>query len=141
MILSRIVKANKYIQVTFVGDTDQAIYGGLGGVAKTSKELQKEFGVEFIEKRFDGCYRTTQRIIDYYCNFQLIPSQIFAVSDIKDEKGCLVYNDSITSVELYEKIAQIVNDQIISGVPEKEICIIAPQWWLLFPVAKFETNK
>ena len=39
-----------------------------------------------------------QRIIDYYCNFQLIPSQIFAVSDIKDEKGCLVYNDSITSV-------------------------------------------
>lgn len=136
MILSWIVKANKYIQVTFVGDTDQAIYGGLGGVAKTSKELQKEFGVEFIEKRFDGCYRTTQRIIDYYCNFQLIPSQIFAVSDIKDEKGCLVYNDSITSVELYEKIAQIVNNQIISGVPEKEICIIAPQWWLLFPVAR-----
>ena len=95
MILSQIVKADKSIQVTFVGDTDQAIYGGLGGVAKTSKELEEEFGVEFIEKKLAGCYRTTQRIIDYYCNFQLESSPIYAVSDLKDEKGCLVYNDSI----------------------------------------------
>lgn len=48
-ILSSIVKCNKNIQVTFVGDTDQAIYGGLGGVAKTCDELQKEFGVKFQE--------------------------------------------------------------------------------------------
>ena len=136
MILSQIVKADKSIQVTFVGDTDQAIYGGLGGVAKTSKELQDEFGVEFIEKKLAGCYRTTQRIIDYYCHFQLESSPIYAVSDIKDEKGCLVYNDSITSIALYEEIAKIVNDEISNGVPEKEICILAPQWWLLFPLTK-----
>jgi DNA helicase II / ATP-dependent DNA helicase PcrA len=135
-ILSQIVKADKSIQVTFVGDTDQAIYGGLGGVAKTSKELQEEFGVEFIEKNLDGCYRTTQRIIDYYCNFQLKTSPIYAVSDIKDEKGCLVYNDSITNIALYEEIAKIVNNEILSGVPEKEICIVAPRWWLLFPLTK-----
>lgn len=136
MILSQIVKADKSIQVTFVGDTDQAIYGGLGGVAKTSKELQDEFGVDFIEKKLAGCYRTTQRIIDYYCHFQLESSPIYAVSDIKDEKGCLVYNDSITSIALYEEIAKIVNDEISNGVPEKEICILAPQWWLLFPLTK-----
>lgn len=136
MILSQIVKADKSIQVTFVGDTDQAIYGGLGGVAKTSKELEEEFGVEFIEKKLAGCYRTTQRIIDYYCNFQLESSPIYAVSDIKDEKGCLVYNDSIASIALYEEIAKIVNNEISNGVPEKEICIIAPQWWLLFPLTK-----
>lgn len=136
MILSQIVKADKSIQVTFVGDTDQAIYGGLGGVAKTSKELEEEFGVEFIEKKLAGCYRTTQRIIDYYCNFQLESSPIYAVSDIKDEKGCLVYNDSITSIVLYEEIAKIVNNEISNGVSEKEICIIAPQWWLLFPLTK-----
>lgn len=136
MILSQIVKADKSIQVTFVGDTDQAIYGELGGVAKSSKELQEEFGVEFIEKNLDGCYRTTQRIIDYYCNFQLNSSPIYAVSDIKDEKGCLVYNDSISNIALYEEIAKIVNNEILNGVPENEICIIAPQWWLLFPLTK-----
>ena len=48
----------------------------------------------------------------------------------------MVYNDSITSIALYEEIAKIVNNEISSGVPEKEICIIAPQWWLLFPLTK-----
>ena len=48
----------------------------------------------------------------------------------------MVYNDSITSIALYEEIAKIVNDEISNGVPEKEICILAPQWWLLFPLTK-----
>lgn len=84
-ILSSVVMADKKIQVTFVGDTDQAIYGGLGGVAKTCDELQKEFGIKFQERELDGCYRSTQRIVDYYSNFQLKSMMIQAVSDIKDE--------------------------------------------------------
>lgn len=135
-ILSSIVKCNKNIQVTFVGDTDQAIYGGLGGVAKTCDELQKEFGVKFQEKRLDGCYRTTQRIVDYYSNFQLQSAKIYAVSDIKYEKGCLVYDNTISKSELFEKIAYIVKEELSRGIPDNEICIIAPQWWLLFPLSK-----
>ena len=94
-ILSSIVRADKKIQVTFVGDTDQAIYGGLGGVAKTCDELQKEFGVKFLERKLDGCYRSTQRIVDYYSYFQLKGMKIQAVSDIKDEIGCLIYDNTI----------------------------------------------
>lgn len=135
-ILSSIVKCNKNIQVTFVGDTDQAIYGGLGGVAKTCDELQKEFGVKFQEKRLDGCYRTMQRIVDYYSNFQLQSAKIYAVSDIKDEKGCLVYDNTISKSELFEKIAYIVKEELSRGIPDNEICIIAPQWCLLFPLSK-----
>lgn len=135
-ILSSIVKCNKNIQVTFVGDTDQAIYGGLGGVAKTCDELQKEFGVKFQEKRLDGCYRTTQRIVDYYSNFQLQSAKIYAVSDIKDEKGCLVYDNTIGKSELFEKIAYTVKEELSRGIPDNEICIIAPQWCLLFPLSK-----
>lgn len=135
-ILSSIVKSNKNIQVTFVGDTDQAIYGGLGGVAKNCDELQEEFGVNFQEKRLDGCYRTTQRLVDYYSNFQSKSMKIYASSDIKDENGILVYNNTIAKSDLYEKIAYIVKKELSRGVPDKEICIIAPQWWLLFPLSK-----
>lgn len=135
-ILSRFVMADKKIQVTFVGDTDQAIYGGLGGVAKNCDELQKEFGIKFQERRLDGCYRTTQRIVDYYSNFQLKSMKIQAVSDIRDEMGCLVYDNTISKSELFEKIACIVKDELSQGIPDKEICIIAPQWWLLFPLSK-----
>ena len=135
-ILSSIVRADKKIQVTFVGDTDQAIYGGLGGVAKTCDELQKEFGIKFIERKLDGCYRSTQRIVDYYSYFQLKGMKIQAVSDIKDEIGCLIYDNTINKSELFEKIACIVKDELSKGIPETEICIIAPQWWLLFPLSK-----
>lgn len=135
-ILSSIVMADKKIQVTFVGDTDQAIYGGLGGVAKTCDELQKEFGVKFLERKLDGCYRSTQRIVDYYSYFQLKGMKIQAVSDIKDEIGCLIYDNTINKSELFEKIACIVKDELSKGIPETEICIIAPQWWLLFPLSK-----
>ncbi len=135
-ILSSIVMADKKIQVTFVGDTDQAIYGGLGGVAKTCDELQKEFGIKFQERELDGCYRTTQRIVDYYSNFQLKNMKIQAVSDIRDEMGCLVYDNTISKSELFEKIAYIVKDELSKGIRDNEICIIAPQWWLLFPLSK-----
>ena len=135
-ILSSIVKADKKIQVTFVGDTDQAIYGGLGGVAKTYDELQKEFGIRFQERELSGCYRTTQRIVDYYSNFQLKSMKIQAVSDIKAEMGCLVYDNTINKSELFEKIACIVKDELSKGIPDNEICIIAPQWGLLFPLSK-----
>lgn len=135
-ILSSIVRADKKIQVTFVGDIDQAIYGGLGGVAKTCDELQKEFGIKFLERKLDGCYRSTQRIVDYYSYFQLKGMKIQAVSDIKDEIGCLIYDNTINKSELFEKIACIVKDELSKGIPETEICIIAPQWWLLFPLSK-----
>ena len=135
-ILSSIVMANQKIQVTFVGDTDQAIYGGLGGVAKTCDELQKEFGIKFQVRELDGCYRTTQRIVDYYTNFQLKSMKIRSVSDIRDKKGCLVYDNTISKSELFEKIACIVKDELSKGVSDNEICIIAPQWWLLFPLSK-----
>lgn len=135
-ILGCIVAANKKILLTFVGDTDQAIYGALGGIAKTSEELQLEFGVAFKEEKLDGCYRTTQRIIDCYSNFQLKDVPIYAVSEIKDEMGCLVYNNTINKTDLFEGIAKIVKKKISDGIPENEICIIAPQWWLLFPLSK-----
>lgn len=135
-ILGCIVLANKKILLTFVGDTDQAIYGALGGIVKTSEELELEFGVAFKEEKLDGCYRTTQRIINYYSNFQLKHVQIYAVSEIKNEMGCLVYNNTINKTDLFEGIAEIVKRQISRGIPENEICIIAPQWWLLFPLSK-----
>ncbi len=135
-IISKIVYRNKNIIVTFVGDTDQAIYGGLGGKAKSRHELESEFGVPFVERKLDGCYRSTQRIVDYYMKYQLQASSIFAVSDIKDESGIISYNRTVVDRDLFSSIADIVTREIKEGIPESEICIIAPQWWLLFPLSK-----
>lgn len=43
-ILAKIVQANKKINIMFVGDANQAIYSGLGGIAKTPEELAHSLG-------------------------------------------------------------------------------------------------
>lgn len=134
-ILGQIIQSNKKVQVMFVGDTDQAIYGEIGGLAKTRAELEKQFGILFVEEKLDGCYRSTQRIIDFYSNFQLQSLPIYALSDIKNERGYIFYEKEIYADNLFKQIAYIVNEEISKGVQENEICIVAPQWWLLFPLS------
>lgn len=48
----------------------------------------------------------------------------------------MVYDNTISKSELFEKIVYIVKEELSRGIPDNEICIIAPQWWLLFPLSK-----
>lgn len=135
-ILSQIVHENKGINVLFVGDIDQAIYGGIGGVAKEKAELEEEFQIAFIERKLDGCYRSSQRVIDYYLKFQQKHNPIESLALNKDSYGYISFDTSINKDSIIEYIATIVKQELKKGVPECEICIVAPQWWLLYPISK-----
>ncbi len=135
-ILGQIVQENKGINVLFVGDIDQAIYQGIGGIAKDKNEIEKEFQIKFAEKNLDGCYRSSQRVIDYYLQFQQEFNPIKSLSTKKDSPSFIYYNKTIKKDKVIEYIAEIVKKQLSNGVPEKEICIVAPQWGLLYPISK-----
>ncbi|KJZ84424.1 hypothetical protein ClosIBUN13A_CONTIG146g02241 [Clostridium sp. IBUN13A] len=135
-ILGEIVHENKSINILFVGDLDQAIYSGIGGIAKDKIEIEKEFEVKFIEKKLDGCYRSSQRVINYYKKFQQNEQEIFSFAENKDTDGIIYVNKSIHKSELISRIAYIVKKQLKEGTKENEICIIAPQWYLLYPLSK-----
>ena len=62
LILSKIYKVNKSITLMFVGDANQAIYGSLGGVAKTKQELETLYETDFDSMSLRGCYRSTQTV-------------------------------------------------------------------------------
>lgn len=64
-ILAEIVKANTAINLLFVGDVNQAIYGTLGSVAKSADEIRMLYPLDFCEETLSGCYRSTQRLVDY----------------------------------------------------------------------------
>lgn len=67
-IIEEIANANdsQNMQVNFFGDPNQAIYGSLGGTAKSLDLINQEFRtIEFVEKTLSGCYRSTKRIIDF----------------------------------------------------------------------------
>lgn len=134
-ILAEITRCNKDINVVFVGDTNQAIFGSLGGIAKSSNEIKELFKMDFTEDTLAGCYRSTSRIIDYYSNFEIRKTGAHSLSSKKDDRGTIVYNTTISKDTIVEELKSIITDQISKGVPENEICVVAPRWLQIFSIA------
>lgn len=138
-IIEEIANANdsQNMQVNFFGDPNQAIYGSLGGTAKSLDLINQKFRtIEFVEKTLSGCYRSTKRIIDFYKAFMVDEYSVDAKGIIKNDKGIIKYNYSIEKEQIYDVIAQIIEENIKDGVPESEICVIAPVWNMLYPFSK-----
>ncbi|MEY8744358.1 UvrD-helicase domain-containing protein [Bacillales bacterium AN1005] len=135
-ILGSIFRENNAIRYFFIGDINQAIYGGIGGRAKNKEELDSLFGTSFEVDQLDGCYRSTQRVINFYSKFQIHSSIISSESELRDIVGIISHDKLTNKNDISNKIASIVQKQLESGIPENEICIVAPQWWLLYPLSK-----
>lgn len=136
LILSKIYAKNKSIILSFIGDVNQAIYSNLGGVAKTIDELNSLFGTCFKELHLTGCYRSSQKIIDYYSNFAVNPINIHSLNNDKNIASTICYNRQINRTEIFSYIASIVEDNLKKKIQPNEICIIAPTWYLIYPLAK-----
>ena len=71
--------------------------------------------------------------IDYYKNFEIVDTGVFCSRDeLKDEKGIICLNNTLEKDKLIDCICDIINKEIKLGVPEEEICVVAPQWGLIF---------
>lgn len=131
------IRKNSTTKIFLVGDADQAIYTGLGGVAKEKEELEKEFGdMQVIQKTLNGCYRSNQKIIDFYSQFQLNTYPIIAKGKNSTEIGTIHFNKEIEKNEVYKYIADIVKNNLEKGIQPNEICIIAPRWDLIIPCGR-----
>lgn len=135
IILAQIINENTKINLLFVGDVNQAIYRNLGGVAKSADEIRALFPIKFEEKTLVGCYRSTQRIVDYYVKYEVAPTGVVSVSEIKDRKGTISLDQNTTKEKLANKIACIIKEQLERGINEDEICVVAPQWYQIYPMA------
>ncbi len=130
-ILSEIYRASRERpELFFVGDADQSIYESLGALTKSPEEIAAEFGIGVLQHfELVGNYRSTQRIIDY-CRL-LRPDVARSDSRIEDpaEHGSISFqNQTVHRAALSEHIAGLVRAALDEGIPEDEICIVAPQW-------------
>ncbi|MCO5238912.1 MAG: ATP-dependent helicase [Chitinophagaceae bacterium] len=137
-IISLIVKAGKGKTSLFlVGDTDQAIYASLGGVAKSIEEVRAEIDdMPVTPLTLTGNYRTCQRIIDFYSHFQTQKIAIRSVGSNAKEMGCITFNSSIAHSKLVDEIARLIKVSLDKGITEDEICVLVPQWWLITTISK-----
>lgn len=137
-IITTIIKAgNGNASLFLVGDTDQAIYTSLGGIAKNIREIQAELnGMPITPLTLTGNYRSSQRIIDFYTHFQTQSIAIEAIGRNATAVGLITLNTTIQSSKIVDEIARLIQRSLDDGIPEDEICVLVPQWWLITSVSK-----
>lgn len=135
-IIGLLTNANKKINIMFVGDIDQAIYGSLGGVAKNIEEIQTITQLSFKQETLNGCYRSTQRLVDFYAHFQKEYYKVNSLAVYADINGIITLDTTIHKDNVYGDIAAIIKKKISEGVKSEDICVIAPQWDLLYPISR-----
>ena len=141
-ILGSIVKNNKEINMLFAGDPNQAIYRNLGGVTKTKSEIERLTGLIFEEAFLLDCYRSTQKVINYYSNFAVEGRNVCSLyHNSSDINSYIYYNYEIHKNDIVDKIAEIIKYELGRNVVEKDICVVAPQWNLLYDLSLKLKNK
>jgi superfamily I DNA/RNA helicase len=106
-------------------------------VAKTLKEIRSEIdNLPMKQLTLTGNYRSNQRIIDYYTHFQTQKIDIKALGKNSTEKGLITFNNSVHYSNLAPEIAKLIQLSLDKGIPEDEICVLVPQWWLVISLAK-----
>jgi DNA helicase-2/ATP-dependent DNA helicase PcrA len=125
-IISKISVKNPSLNLMFVGDPNQAIYTTLGGVVKDKNQLEVINERIFIEKHLTGCFRSDQRIIDFYSAFACQKEKIESNS-IKYEKPMVCYK---RNMDLDDGFATLTKDYISEfyseGIPYNDICVALP---------------
>lgn len=135
LILSNIYKVNKSMTLMFVGDVNQAIFSSLGGIAKNKNELEKLYEASFDSMSLKGCYRSTQKLVDLYSRFEVSKTDAYSAAKHKNELGEIHFFDFVHYMNLASEIANIIKIELEKGIKAEEICVIAPQWSLLFDLS------
>lgn len=135
-LLAELYSSNPTMNIMFVGDPNQSIYSTLGGVAKTVNQISELFGVTFQELLLSGCYRSTQRIIDFYSEYAVRKVCVKSCSVCASERGIITYLKNLDVSQLANVISVIIKQEIKKGIEPNEICVVAPQWSYLFDLSK-----
>lgn len=129
-ILARILKAGAGETAAFiVGDPNQAIYGSLGGYAIRVEDFAARSGLTFKEMELSDNYRSSQRIVGYFGNYNVFASKSEAVGEDKDYASLISYDRLTHRNALQGELVRLIRYNIeVLGIPPQEVCIIAP-WW------------
>jgi len=137
-ILGRILSAGDgATKLLMVGDPNQAIFGSLGGFPIDLADLRAITGLEIEPRALSRNYRSSQRLIDYFGNFNLYGTVIEASGRNRDFASRITYNATIHKDDLADEIARLIQHNIeVLGVPPNEICVVAPQWPYLTAITR-----
>ena len=129
-ILAEILKASARKTTAFVvGDPNQAIYGSLGGYAIPAAQFGTMAKVVFREMELSQNYRSSQRIVDYFANYNVHDTTIEVAAEHKDHASLVSFDTKTSKDDLEQELVRLIRHSAETlGIPPHEICILAPQW-------------
>ena len=129
-IIASILKAGEGTTKAFVvGDPNQAIFQSLGGYAIKFADFQSMAGIAIKQYELSKNYRSSERIIAYFGNYNLHDTPIEAASKEKAFPSLISFDDTIDRDGLEVELARLIRYNIeIKGIAPHEVCVLAPQW-------------
>ena len=112
-IIASILKAGQGTTKTFiVGDPNQAIYQSLGGYPITAADFQVMACIQLTELALSKNYRSSERIVEYFGNYNVHETIIEAASDDKAYPSLISFNDTIPNSELKSELIRLIRFNI-----------------------------
>jgi DNA helicase-2/ATP-dependent DNA helicase PcrA len=129
-IVASILKAGKGRVTTFiVGDPNQAIYSSLGGYAITAGQFSAMAGIELKEMELSINYRSSDRIVGYFGNYNVHAAKISSGAKHKDYPSLISFDCVTRRDNLEAELVRLIRYNIeTAGVAPQEVCVLAPQW-------------
>jgi DNA helicase-2/ATP-dependent DNA helicase PcrA len=116
-------------KIFIVGDPNQAIYQSLGGFAIAAGAFRAMAGIQLNERELSKNYRSPERVITYFRNFNVFDTTIESASEDSDYPSLVSYNKVVTKSLLDDELIRLIRYNIESvGIPPTEVCVLAPQW-------------
>ncbi|MYM23261.1 UvrD-helicase domain-containing protein [Duganella sp. FT135W] len=129
-IVSYILRKSSATNFFIVGDPNQAIYDSLGGYPIGLDDLKIKTGLDFHQMELSKNYRSSERVVSYFGNFNLYKTNIEACGKDKGYQSIVSYDREVSKDKLVLEIARIVKHNIVElAIVPRQICIIAP-WWV-----------
>jgi DNA helicase II / ATP-dependent DNA helicase PcrA len=129
-IVASILRAGKSATGVFmVGDPNQAIFRSLGGYAITAAEFKAMAEIELKEMSLSRNYRSSERIIKYFGNYNVVPATIEPASAGKGYSSRISYDRTTTRAGIEDEVVRLIKyNTEVEGIHPHEICVLAPQW-------------
>lgn len=113
-----------------VGDPNQSIYGSLGGYPIPATEFRARAGIPIKEMVLSRNYRSSDRIISHFSNFNVHATSIQSAGAIATFQSMISYNQQVHKDDLHDELVRLIQASLDDGHAAQEICVLAP-WWIL----------
>ncbi|MFJ6327625.1 MULTISPECIES: UvrD-helicase domain-containing protein [unclassified Rhizobium] len=130
-VVASILKAGAgRTQAFLVGDPNQSIFTSLGGYAMPRADFEQLSGLAMEPKSLSINYRSSERIVEYYANYHVVPAVVTAEGQVKDYPSKISFDQEVAHQGFEDEIVRLIRYNIEHlHIPPNEICIVGP-WWV-----------